>query len=68
MIGAEARLQNVEKRLKQHWAEVCGDWRDEKAREFAEEIIEPLLARLRVMERAMGHLSQTLQQARRDCE
>ena len=68
MIGSEASLQNVEKRLKEHWLEVCADWRDDKARDFEDEIIQPLLTRLRVVERAMGQLSLTLQQARRDCE
>ena len=40
----------------------------DKAREFEEEIILPLLTRVRVVERAMGQLSMTLQQVRRDCE
>lgn len=68
MIGGEARLQDVEKKLKQHWAATRAEWRDDKAREFDEEIIQPLLARLRTVQRAMGHLSAALQQARRDCE
>lgn len=68
MIGAEGRLQNVEKQVRQLWMAVRADWRDDKAREFEEEIIEPMLMRIRATERAMGNLSMTLQQARRDCE
>jgi hypothetical protein len=68
VTGGEARLQNAEKKLKQHWQAVCADWRDDKAREFEDEIIQPLLTRLRTVERAMGQLSLNLQQARRDCE
>lgn len=67
-LGAAARLLDVEKRLKEQWAEARVAWRDEQARRFDEEIIQPLLSRLRLTERALSELSSTLRQVHRDCD
>jgi hypothetical protein len=66
--GAGARLQDAEKLLRGYWADVCAHWRDEQARAFEEEIIQPFLGQIRTVERAVAELSVTLQQVRRDCE
>lgn len=62
------KLKEAAKDLRAQWNEVKGCWQDENTRHFQENHIEPLLARLRMVELAMGHIASVLQQARRDCE
>ena len=67
MNSAHARLKRAEKDLVAHWAATRQCWRDENARKFAEERIEPLLARARAAHDAMVHLETILNTLRHDC-
>lgn len=62
------KLRDSTKALRQQWIEVQTSWRDENARQFYENNLEPLLTRIRSMELAMAQMATTIQQARRDCE
>ena len=62
------KMRQAAKDLRWQWAEVQSAWKDENCRRFQENTIEPLLARLRTVELAMGHISSVMQQARHDCE
>jgi hypothetical protein len=61
------RLRRAAKDLRTQWGEVKTVWHDENCRRFGENHIEPLLARLRTVELAMGHIAAVLQRARHDC-
>ena len=50
------------------WDEIKSVWRDQNSRKFEEDILTPLLARLRAAEAAMGQMEDTLYKLRRDCE
>ncbi len=62
------KLKQAAKDLRIQWAEVRSAWQDDNSRRFQEDRIEPLLARLRMVELAMAQMASVLQQARRDCE
>jgi hypothetical protein len=66
--GAAARVRDVEKRLKREWAEVRAHWHDDNARQFDEELVQPMLVRLGVVARALQVLNAALCEVRRDCE
>ncbi len=62
------KLKQAAKDLRIQWAEVRSAWQDDNSRRFQEDRVEPLLARLRMVELAMAQMASVLQQARRDCE
>ena len=66
--AAAASLKDIEKRLRRRWSAVRMSWRDENARAFETELIEPLLGRMRTVERALMQMAGVVQQVRRDCE
>lgn len=61
------KLMQAEKDLRSQWENARADWRDENARQFEQNFVSPLLARLRNVESALVHLGAVLQEARRDC-
>ncbi len=62
------KLRDSAKQLRQQWNEVQSAWHDDNARRFHENHIEPLLARVRMLELAMAQMAATMQKARGDCE
>ena len=61
------KLKQNAKDLRLQWLEVKQFWRDENSRRFEEQHLAPMLARLRRVELAMGHMASILQKARHDC-
>ncbi len=68
VIAGIGKLRDAAKQLRLQWGEVQGEWHDENARQFHENHIEPLLARVRAVELAMSQIAATAQKARHDCE
>ena len=62
------KLKNAAKDLHLQWSEVQAFWYDENARHLQTNYLEPLLARVRMVELAMGQIAAVLQKARHDCE
>jgi hypothetical protein len=62
------KLKRASKDLHRHWSEVKSLWHDENSRRFEERYVGPLVARLRTVETAMGHMASILQKVRHDCE
>lgn len=62
------KLKQAAKDLRLQWTEVKHSWRDENSRRFEERYVTQMLARLRRVELAMGHMTSILQKARHDCE
>ncbi len=60
-------LKRARKDLLACWDETKQDWRDENRRHFEEQVLTPLLARLRTAEAAMGHMEAVLNKIRVDC-
>lgn len=68
VIAGIAKLRDSSKKLHQQWLAVQDSWRDENARRFHENHLEPLLAQVKIVEMAMAHLAASVHKARRDCE
>ena len=68
VIAGIAKLRDSSKKLRQQWLEVQNSWRDENARRFHENHLEPLLAQLKMVELAMSQMATSVHHARRDCE
>lgn len=68
MNSAHNRLQRSKKDFLAQWDQVRQSWRDEVAREYGEQFLEPLLARVQAAHEAMVHLETVLTVMRRDCE
>ncbi len=68
MNSAHNRLKRAERDLIIKWEITRQHWRDEKAREFAEQHLEPLLARAKAAHDALVNLETVLTVLRRDCE
>ena len=62
------KLRQAAKDLRFQWIEVKHSWHDENSRRFEERYLTQMLARLRRVELAMGHMTSILQKARHDCE
>ena len=68
MNAGLGKLRRAAKDLRAQWSEVRLAWHDENTRRFEQKHVVPLLARLRTVELAMGHIATVLQKARHDCE
>ncbi|MBI4582394.1 MAG: hypothetical protein HY718_22050 [Planctomycetes bacterium] len=66
--SAHNRLKRAERDLVIRWEATQQHWRDENARQFAEERLEPLLERARAAHEALVHLEAILTGLRHDCE
>jgi hypothetical protein len=66
--AASGRLQEALEKLQLAWSTAREEWRDENSRHLEEEILEPLAAEVAAAIPTIGHLTQTLAQARRECE
>ena len=67
MHSAHARLKRAEKELVIRWDMTQQYWHDENARKFAQERLDPLLARVRAAHDAMVHLEIILTTLRSEC-
>ena len=68
VIAGISKLRDSSKKLRHQWLEVQNSWRDENARRFYENHLEPLLAQLKMVELAMSQMATSVHRARRDCE
>lgn len=68
MNSAHNRLKRSERDLLTRWDLTRQYWQDEKAREFAEKHLEPLLQRTRAAHDALVSLETVLNVLRHDCE
>lgn len=66
--GEQAKLNDAMKKLDAAWRRAREDWRDEVARRFEAEHIQPLIAHTRAAVSAIAPLEETLQKAQRECE
>lgn len=65
--SGHAKLKRAARDLLVRWRSVQAMWRDENSRKFEENYIDPFMAKLRITESAMGHMTMMLDQIRRDC-
>ncbi len=68
MNSAHNRLKRAERDLLLRWETVRQVWRDEKAHQFVEDRLEPLIKQTRAAHDALVHLENVLNTIRRDCE
>lgn len=65
---AFGQLEHARKSLLSQWEETSRAWTDENHRRFDEEVMAPLMSRIRQMEMALNQLDVAINKARRDCE
>lgn len=65
--AAAGRLQDALDQLHLAWQRTCEEWRDENSRYIEEELLQPLAEEVKGALPAIGLMSQTLQQAVREC-
>lgn len=65
---AFGQLEHARKALLAQWEETRRAWTDENARRFEEEVMTPLMSRIRHLELALNQLDVALRKAQRDCE
>ena len=68
MNSAHNRLKRAERDLLMHWERVRQLWQDEKAQQFFNERLDPLIKQARTAHDALVHLESVLTNIRRDCE
>jgi hypothetical protein len=68
MNSAHNRLKRAEKDFRIRWEQTLQLWRDETARQYNDDFVEPLLARAKSVHEAMVHLESVLTVLRHDCE
>jgi hypothetical protein len=68
MNSAHNRLKRAERDLIVKWDATRQYWHDEKAREFAEHHLEPLLSRARAAHDALVNFETILNVLRHECE
>jgi len=61
-------VHDAAKQLKLAWSQARAQWDDDVAREFEEEHLEPLAAKIRAAVTAMDTLAAAEERARRECE
>ena len=66
--GAFGQLEHARKSLVAQWEATRVDWTDDTARRFEEDVMAPLLTRIRLLELALGRLDVVLRKAHTDCE
>jgi len=66
--SAHNRLKRAEQDLRIRWSAAQQYWRDDTARSYGEEFLEPLIDRVRAAHDALVHLEAVLTVLRRDCE
>jgi hypothetical protein len=62
------KLKHAAKELRLLCEETRATWHDENSRQFEEEVMIPLLARLQRVELNLAHMGAVLQTMHRDCE
>ena len=65
---AFGQLEHARKGLVAQWEETATAWTDDNARRFEEEVMSPLMSRIRQLELALNQLDVALRKAHRDCE
>ncbi len=65
--AAAGRLQDALDQLQLAWQRTRNEWRDENSRFVEEELLQPLAEEVKGALPAIGLMSQTLQQAVREC-
>jgi division protein CdvB (Snf7/Vps24/ESCRT-III family) len=65
--AAAGRLQDALDQLQRAWQRTCDEWRDENSRSVEEELLQPLAEEVKGALPAIGLMSQTVQQAVREC-
>jgi len=65
---AFGQLEHARKGLLENWESTRMAWTDDTARRFEEDVIIPLMGRIRKLELALGQLDVALRKAQRDCE
>ena len=65
---AFGQLEHARKSLLEQWEATRVTWTDDNSRRFEEEVIIPLMGRIRKMELALNVLDIALRKAQRDCE
>ena len=65
---AQHRLADASRTLDQRWRDLRATWRDEAARAFEREAIDPIDPEVRHALSAMARMTELIQQARSECE
>lgn len=66
--AAFGQLEHARKALAAQWEATRLDWRDDNARRFEADVMDPLMVQVRQMEKALSQLDVVLRKVHRDCE
>ncbi len=66
--SSAGRLRGARKDLAQYWSMTKMHWRDQAAKKFEEQHLEPLVPRLSMAVNAVSNMAELLERMQRDCE
>jgi predicted secreted Zn-dependent protease len=64
---AKANLQDATKKLMHAWDRARAQWDDDASREFAKEVIEPILPRVNAAMKGIDHVGDLVAKVKREC-
>ena len=65
--AGQGKLARASKELLNRWNDTKAVWRDNNSKQFEDKFLNPLMAKLRTTEKAMGHMTEVLSKLKRDC-
>jgi hypothetical protein len=68
LATSSGRLRAARKDLQQRWSMTKMHWRDQAAKRFEEQHLEPLIPRLSMAVNAVSSMGELLERMQRDCE
>lgn len=67
LLTSVNRLQREARQLQERWSETKESWRDQRAKEFEETYLEPLIPHLKLALAAVYELQEVVQTLEREC-
>lgn len=64
---AKANLQDATKKLMAEWQRVAAQWDDATSKQFAKEVIDPILPRINAAMKGIDHVGELVGKVRREC-
>lgn len=64
---AKANLQDATKKLMAEWQRVSAQWDDAAAKQFAKEVIDPILPRINAAMKGIDHVGDLVGRVKREC-
>jgi hypothetical protein len=64
---AKANLQDATKKLMIAWERVSAQWDDDASKQFAKDVIEPILPRVNAAMKGIDHVGDLVGKVKREC-